>query len=155
MDVERDGDRFSVTLYHDDSGEEGYANWWQVEDIKGNVLGRRKLLHAHGTRNFTRSESIDVPGDVEKIVVRGHDQVHGYGGRAVLFDLENGGKELVEQGSTRKDITSKSTGNESTDESDEVSRTVEEGVSMNSEADSDGENKLSALFSALLGMFGL
>jgi len=40
--------RFEVTLYHDD-GEHGYANWWQVESLDGERLGRRDLLHAHGT----------------------------------------------------------------------------------------------------------
>jgi len=35
--------RFSVTLFHDDDGEEGYANWWQVERLDGAQLGRRKL----------------------------------------------------------------------------------------------------------------
>ena len=31
----RDGGayRFAVTLIHDDDGEDGYANWWQVETL--------------------------------------------------------------------------------------------------------------------------
>jgi hypothetical protein len=68
MAVEWEGTRggeveFSVTLYHDDEGEDGYANWWQVETLHGERLGRRELLHAHGTRTFTRSKTIAVPGD--------------------------------------------------------------------------------------------
>ena len=33
----RDDDtyRVSVTLIHDDDGEDGYANWWQVETLDG------------------------------------------------------------------------------------------------------------------------
>lgn len=101
MDVEKNGDRFSVTLIHDDSGEDGYANWWQVETMEGEQLGRRTLLHAHGTRNFTRSESIQVPDGIEKVVVRGHDQTHGYGGRAAIYTIETGQLEFVDQGEER------------------------------------------------------
>ncbi len=91
--------RFSVTLYHDDAGEEGYANWWQVERLDGERLGRRDLLHAHGTREFTRSETITVPDGTTRVVVRGHDQAHGYGGQAAVVDLESGAVEFVRQGS--------------------------------------------------------
>ena len=78
---------FSVTLYHDDEGEEGYANWWQVESLEGDCLGRRVLTHPHGTQRFTRSETVET-GDRTCVVVRGHDQTHRYGGRAVVVDLE-------------------------------------------------------------------
>ena len=93
-----DGDRFSVTLHHDDDGEDGYANWWQVETVDGDRLGRRDLLHAHGTREFTRSSTVTVPDGVRTVVVRGHDQTHGYGGQTMLVDLEAGTTEAVRQG---------------------------------------------------------
>jgi hypothetical protein len=98
--VERDGDgyRFDVTLYHDDDGEDGYANWWQVESLDGERLGRRDLLHAHGTREFTRSATVAVPEGTTCVVVRGHDETHGYGGRAVLVALETGATRAVRQG---------------------------------------------------------
>jgi len=79
--------RFDVTLYHDDDGEEGYADWWQVETLAGERLVRRDLTHAHGTEPFTRSARVTVPADVECVVVRGHDQTHGYGGQAMLVSL--------------------------------------------------------------------
>jgi len=95
----RDGAyRFDVTLYHDDDGEDGYANWWQVESRGGEQLGRRDLLHAHGTREFTRSATVEVPDGVAEVVVRGHDQTHGYGGQAMLVDLETGETTAVRQG---------------------------------------------------------
>lgn len=78
---------FDVTLYHDDDGEDGYADRWQVESLDGDCLGRRVLTHAHGTQRFTRSETVET-GDRSCVVVRGHDQTHGYGGRAVVLDLE-------------------------------------------------------------------
>lgn len=79
--------RFDVTLYHDDDGEDGYADWWQVEDLDGNILGRRDLHHPHGTREFTRSKTIDIPEGIEHVVVRGHDKTHRFGGRAAIVDL--------------------------------------------------------------------
>ncbi|WP_415382360.1 hypothetical protein [Halosimplex sp. TS25] len=94
--------RFSITLYHDDDGEEGYADWWQVESIEGDRLGRRELLHAHSTAPFTRSETIEVPGDASCVVVRGHDQTHGYGGRAMLVNLDSGETSGVDQGSEKQ-----------------------------------------------------
>ena len=99
--VEATGDgevRFDVTLYHDDDGEDGYANWWQVETLDGERLGRRELLHAHSTAPFTRSETITVPAAVDCVVVRGHDQTHGYGGRAMLVAVGSGSTRLVDQG---------------------------------------------------------
>ncbi|WP_135303056.1 hypothetical protein [Haloarcula amylovorans] len=90
--------RFDVTLYHDDDGEDGYANWWQVETLAGEQLGRRELLHEHSTDPFTRSETIAVPGDVDCVVVRGHDQTHGYGGQAMLVAVPGGATRAVQQG---------------------------------------------------------
>ena len=97
---EQSGDdyRFSVTLLHDDDGEDGYANWWVVESLDGTELGRRELLHAHGTQEFTRSETISIPEGTTCVVVRGHDQTHGYGGQAMLVNLETGATRAERQG---------------------------------------------------------
>jgi hypothetical protein len=96
----RDDDhRFSVTLIHDDEGEDGYANWWQVETLDGQRLGRRDLSHPHGTREFTRSETVAIPDGVDCVVVRGHDRTHVYGGQAALVAVESGTARLVRQGS--------------------------------------------------------
>lgn len=93
------GVRFDVSLNHDDSGEEGYANWWQVERLDGTQLGRRELLHAHTDQPFTRSETIEIPDDVSCVVVRGHDQTHGYGGVAMLISLDSEEMQSIDQGS--------------------------------------------------------
>lgn len=94
--------RFSVELFHDDDGEDGYANWWQVESLDGDQLGRRKLRHAHSTDPFTRSETIAIPDTIDCVVVRGHDQTHGYGGQAILVSVPDGETGLVNQGSERQ-----------------------------------------------------
>jgi hypothetical protein len=101
VEVERSGSEytFDVTLHHDDESESGYANWWQVETTGGERLGRRELLHAHGSERFTRSDTIDVPEDVSRVVVRGHDEVHGYGGRVIVVTLASGETRAVSQGS--------------------------------------------------------
>lgn len=90
--------RFDVTLYHDDDGEEGRADWWQIETPDGTVLGRRELLHSHGTREFTRSLSLDLPDGVTCVVVRGHDQTHGFGGQAMVVNLRTEETTSVRQG---------------------------------------------------------
>jgi len=103
VEVERrsDGCRFDVTLHHDDDGEEGYANWWQVETLDGERLGRRDLAHPHGTREFTRSATVAVPDGTTCVVVRGHDETHGYGGQAMLVTVGSGATTTVRQGNDR------------------------------------------------------
>ena len=93
---------FDVTLHHDDDGEEGYANWWQVERLDGTRLGRRELLHAHSQQPFTRSETIEIPDEVTCVVVRGHDQTHEYGGLAIVVNLDSKETLLRDQGSERQ-----------------------------------------------------
>ena len=93
------GYAFDVTLHHDDEGEGGYANWWQVERLDGTRLGRRDLRHAHADQPFTRSATVSIPEGVTCVVVRGHDQTHGYGGVAAAVDLEKGTVNAVDQGS--------------------------------------------------------
>jgi len=101
VDRRSDGYRFGVTLHHDDDGEDGYANWWQVETLDGERLGRRELAHPHGTREFTRSATVTVPDGTTCVVVRGHDQTHGYGGQAMLVNVETGAATAVRQGTDR------------------------------------------------------
>jgi hypothetical protein len=75
------GDRwtFSVTLKHDDSGWDHYADLWQVYSTDGNLLGERVLLHPHVQEQpFTRSLSgVEIPDDVSEVIIRAHDSVHG------------------------------------------------------------------------------
>ena len=92
------GYAFGVTLHHDDDGEEGYADWWQLERLDGTRLGRRELLHAHSEQPFTRSETVAVPDDIARVVVRGHDQTHGYGGVAAVVAVDDGSVRFVDQG---------------------------------------------------------
>jgi hypothetical protein len=102
LEPQDEGYHFDVTLHHDDDGEEGYADWWQLERIDGTRLGRRELRHAHSQQPFTRAKTIDVSADVDRVVVRGHDQTHGYGGTASVVRLESKEFRLLEQGSEKQ-----------------------------------------------------
>jgi hypothetical protein len=97
--------RFDVALFHDDTGEEGYANWWQVETLGGELLGRRELLHAHSRQPFTRSETINIPDGTNRLVIRGHDQTHEYGGQAAILNLSSGELLWYEQGPEPMDFS--------------------------------------------------
>jgi hypothetical protein len=82
--------RFEVTLRHDDTGWDHYADEWQVLDpATGEVLGRRVLAHPHvDEQPFTRSQSgIEIPEDTTSVLVRAKCNVHGFGGREVEVDL--------------------------------------------------------------------
>ncbi len=105
--VEREGSSvsFDVTLHHDDDGESGYANWWQVETVDGQRLGRRELTHAHSNQPFTRSGSFDIGENVSCVVVRGHDQTHEYGGQSMVVALESATTRAVSQGNDRQPLS--------------------------------------------------
>ncbi|QFU84718.1 hypothetical protein [Natronorubrum aibiense] len=106
VSFERDNSQymFDVTLRHDDEGEDGFANWWQIERLDGTQLGRRELAHAHTQQPFTRSETIDVPDDVTCVVIRGHDQTHEYGGQLMIVNLASSEIRTVDQGSDREAV---------------------------------------------------
>jgi hypothetical protein len=80
---------FSVTVQHQDSGWDHYANRWEVLDEKGNVIGTRTLHHPHvNEQPFTRVLSgLVIPADIKTVTVRSHDSVHEYGGKRVTVKL--------------------------------------------------------------------
>ncbi len=80
---------FEVTVQHEDTGWEHYADRWEVLTPEGEVLATRVLAHPHvDEQPFTRSQSgITIPEGVTQVRVRAHDLVDGYGGREVVVDL--------------------------------------------------------------------
>ena len=82
--------RFSVTVRHADEGWDHYADRWQVVAPDGTVLGTRVLLHPHENEQpFTRSlGGVVIPEEVNEVVVRAHDSVHGDGGAEIQVTLE-------------------------------------------------------------------
>ncbi len=81
--------RFSVTLKHDDTGWDHYANRWDVVGPDGTVYGSRVLAHPHvNEQPFTRSLSgVTIPDDVDVVNIRANDSVHEQGGREISITL--------------------------------------------------------------------
>lgn len=79
----------AVTLKHDDSGWDHYADQWRVIDENGSVLGTRVLLHPHETEQpFTRNQSgINIPENITHIFIDAHDTVHGWSADKLVVDL--------------------------------------------------------------------
>lgn len=70
-----------VTVQHEDTSWEHYADRWEVIGPGGKVLGTRVLYHPHiGEPHFTRSlRGLTVPEGVTHVIIRVHDKIHGYG----------------------------------------------------------------------------
>lgn len=82
--------RFSVTLRHNDTGWDHYADLWQVLAGEDEVLGERVLAHPHENEQpFTRSAVIRVPQGAENLRVRAHDSVHGWAEEVYTVELPN------------------------------------------------------------------
>ena len=81
--------RFNVTVRHDDTGWDHYADKWDIVAPDGEVLGTRVLAHPHENEQpFTRSlGGVAIPEGVDRVVVRAHDSEHGYGGLEVEVTL--------------------------------------------------------------------
>ncbi len=81
---------FTVTIQHEDSGWEHYANQWEVLSLEGEVLGIRVLLHPHvNEQPFTRSlTDVPISLSIKTVRIRAHDSVHGYGGKEVMLELK-------------------------------------------------------------------
>jgi hypothetical protein len=71
---------FEVTIRHDDTGWDHYADGWAVLTPSGEQIGYRKLHHPHENEQpFTRSLSgVTVPDGLSEVLIRAHDSVHGW-----------------------------------------------------------------------------
>ncbi len=81
--------RFDVSVRHDDTGWEHFADKWDVLGPDGTILTTRFLMHPHETEQpFTRSVSgVAIPSDAGRVTIRAHCRVHGYGGREMAVEL--------------------------------------------------------------------
>ena len=79
----------NVTLKHEDTGWDDYADIWRVVDSKGNVLGTRTLYHPHvDEQPFTRSLSgVSIPENITQVYIEAHDKVHGWSKERVKVNL--------------------------------------------------------------------
>jgi len=81
---------FSVTLRHNDTGWDHYADIWTINTPDGKEIGRRVLAHPHENEQpFTRSLSgVVVPSGVNQVIVRAHDSVHGWSSNTLTVKLK-------------------------------------------------------------------
>lgn len=89
-EVEADDDgtyTVSATVSSADTGEEKYADAWEVRSGDGTVLGVRELLHPHvNEQPFTRSlNDVVIPDEVETVTLAARDSVEGFCGD--VFEL--------------------------------------------------------------------
>lgn len=96
---------FHVTVEHPDTGWDDYVNGWNVSLPDGTILKTessseftRTLLHPHlGEQPFTRNQSgIEIPQGVERIIVKAHDLLDGFGGDEVVIDMTQDSSEKYE-----------------------------------------------------------
>ena len=80
---------FDVTVRHDDTGWDHFADKWDVLAPDGTVVGSRTLFHPHvDEQPFTRSLSgVKIDGEIVEVTIRAHDSVHAYGGKTVTVKL--------------------------------------------------------------------
>jgi hypothetical protein len=80
---------FSVTLRHADTGWDHYADRWEVLGPDRSVLGTRTLWHPHVQEQpFTRLlEKVAIPANIQRVTIRAHDSVHGYGAKEMEVSL--------------------------------------------------------------------
>jgi hypothetical protein len=88
-DADGNGYTIAVTLRHEDTGWAHYADRWEVVGPDGRVLAVRTLRHPHvDEQPFTRSLSgVQIPRPLTWVRIRGHDLVHGLGGREVTLSV--------------------------------------------------------------------
>ena len=87
-----DGWDFDVTVSSPYDSAERYADAWRVVGPDGAVLGVRELLHDHAEEQpFTRSlRGVEIPSELDVVVVEGRDSSNGWGGQAMDISLDRG-----------------------------------------------------------------
>lgn len=78
-----------ATVRSADTGEEKYADAWEVRAPDGTVLGTRELLHPHVEEQpFTRSlGGVVIPEGVERVEVAARDSVLGFCGDTITVPV--------------------------------------------------------------------
>lgn len=82
---------FAVTLLSHDTGCDHYADWWEVLAEDGTLLYRRILEHSHvDEQPFSRSGGPVPVTSSRKVIVRGHMNASGYGGKVMSGTVGGG-----------------------------------------------------------------
>jgi hypothetical protein len=78
-----------ATILSNDTGEDYYADAFEVLAPDGRLLGRLEFAHPHADEQpFTRAlENLKVPLGIDRVTVRVHHKPRGYGGQTVTVGL--------------------------------------------------------------------
>ncbi|MFW5933172.1 MAG: hypothetical protein ACOCT8_00415 [Actinomycetota bacterium] len=89
LEPTEDAWRLSATISSPYDTPDRYADAFRAITPDGEELGVRELLHDHaGEQPFTRSlDGLEIPDDVDRIVVEGRDLDHGWGGETVTITV--------------------------------------------------------------------
>lgn len=89
LEPTEDAWRLSATISSPYDTPDRYADAFRATTPDGEELGVRELLHDHaGEQPFTRSlDGLEIPDDVDRIVVEGRDLEHGWGGETVTITV--------------------------------------------------------------------
>ncbi|WP_371168333.1 hypothetical protein [Aliiroseovarius sp. 2305UL8-7] len=81
--------RIAVSLAHEETGWDDYADGWRVENEAGDTLGTRVLHHPHANEQpFTRSLSgVIVPDGTEAVWIRARTSADGWGNARYRLEL--------------------------------------------------------------------
>ncbi len=81
---------FAVTLKHDDTGWDHYANEWQVIAPDDKILATRTLYHPHvNEQPFTRNTSgVTIPAGITTVRIIARDTIHGHAKTAMQVNLK-------------------------------------------------------------------
>lgn len=79
----------SVTLQHQDSGWNHYADAWRIVDQQGAILGTRTLMHPHVEEQpFSRAlNNVKIDESLITLYIEAHDNVHGWSTNRLKIDL--------------------------------------------------------------------
>ncbi len=79
-----------VTLRHEDSGWDHYADAWRVVTGENKLLGLRTLYHPHVSEQpFTRSlGGIEIADDIKVVYIEAHDKLHGWSKQRYRVELK-------------------------------------------------------------------
>ncbi len=82
--------RFDVTLRHDDTGWDHYADGWKVTLLTGEELGLRILAHPHvNEQPFTRSlGNVEIPAGTKRVLVHAKDNLNDWDPAVFVVILE-------------------------------------------------------------------
>ena len=80
---------FNVTVQHEDTGWDHYADRWEILTPDVRIIAVRVLQHPHvKEQQFTRSlDFIIVPEETGSVIIRAHCSRDGYGGKQITVTL--------------------------------------------------------------------